>query len=453
MQIDGYMVLMMLPFVGISVAVLGTVPRYLPTDWRFPFWAYIICYCVTFLLGAILIGCSNNDILEQWYFRAPIVLPDLRIRALNYWYLAFGPLIIPPIVVGFMARLNRPARNSKIHFPVLTPTAWILAYGTLLFQAYGAAYEYLQAVPTISTQDESGDSAATLIFLRLNAFDTIADSAFGIIYTAMPALCHVAIAMSCTTKRITWKILAILGSALCILLNFATFQGSTAMVFMVSICASLALHDKLPRLRSLTGTSIIVTGAVIGFIYLAIRGGDADPVRLALSAILRMPAALPVYLEYYQTDVMQTGLTVLGDFLGDFDLEPSHAQDIQQIMFLGYIQGGAMPAPAHINAYADFGNMTCLGYLLASGVMIAFVCTIFSRLRHHAIGHALAIQGLALLYYLSQVSVRGALWQSYGFKWSMESLAMLCLFCLIVSRVTNCFMARSSQKELLRNNS
>jgi hypothetical protein len=86
-----------------------------------------------------------------------------------------------------------------------------------------------------------------------------------------------------------------------------------------------------------------------------------------------------------------------------------------------------MPAPAHVDAYAQGGLLFAAFVLTIVGMAIAAVAHLRTAAGRSGIHHALYIQGLVMLYYLTQVSLRGVLWDSYGIYWSAVTLAALAI--------------------------
>lgn len=72
-------------------------------------------------------------------------------------------------------------------------------------------------------------------------------------------------------------------------------------------------------------------------------------------------------------------------------------------------------------------------------VLIGFFILIVSSVRmtsnKNPIRHALFVQFLVALYYLTQTSLRGAIWQSYGIVWAIIALSAL-VFLQLISTVS-----------------
>jgi hypothetical protein len=61
--------------------------------------------------------------------------------------------------------------------------------------------------------------------------------------------------------------------------------------------------------------------------------------------------------------------------------------------------------------------------MVVIGLLISFVARLRPWARIGSGYHALYIQGLVMLYYLTQVALRGATWDCYGISWSVAILA------------------------------
>jgi hypothetical protein len=87
--------------------------------------------------------------------------------------------------------------------------------------------------------------------------------------------------------------------------------------------------------------------------------------------------------------------------------------------------GGAMAAPAHVQAYAEGGFINALAALAVVGLAIIGVAFLHRRSGRGALAHAAYVQGLVTVYYLTQVSLRGAVWHSFGILWCVLALGIL----------------------------
>jgi hypothetical protein len=99
-------------------------------------------------------------------------------------------------------------------------------------------------------------------------------------------------------------------------------------------------------------------------------------------------------------------------------VDPGNSYAIAEFIFPNSPLGTALPAPAHVEAYAQGGLMFAVFVTVLLGIMIAAVARLRAAAGRSAVWHAFYIQSLVMLYYLTQTSIRGALWDSYGLYWS-----------------------------------
>src|SRR5205085_9737597 len=105
--------------------------------------------------------------------------------------------------------------------------------------------------------------------------------------------------------------------------------------------------------------------------------------------------------------------------------DPGSPFVVARYMYPDALNGAAMAAPAHVQAYAEGGVLNAMLAVAAVGVLLAVVAYLHRRSAASAIWHGLYMQGLVAVYYSTQTSFRGLLWHSYGYLWSGGALVML----------------------------
>jgi hypothetical protein len=407
----------------LSVLVLATSWRVLDEDSRRVLVIYAGCYAVTYLIGGVWIGLTAGEALRS-YLRSQRYTPGPSTFDLTYWLVLWAPFIVPPLMMTLFRRRNRraPARSLSLKVSRFGVAAiagvTVLSAGFALWRAGG-----VDLYTTSFLQLVYGNSGAILEG-RFQIFGLVSSVIFGLIYSGLPALSHVAIASSIVWPRVWgWRLMAwgiVLATALFLL---ATFQLAPFMVYLAATTMSLIEVGKLrPTPARLLG--VFLSALALLQIANTVKFGEWSIGDSLFHLVMRMPSALPYYLDLFPGTLPYSGYTIL-DALNPYSQDPGNSFIVARTMYPRSPVESAQPAPAHVDAYADFGVFNVLGVLAVIGALLAVVARWRSRRTASPLWHALYIQGLVMVYYLTQTSLRGSIWDSMGLCWSILPIAVL----------------------------
>jgi hypothetical protein len=393
----------------------------LPSDGRQPVAVYVIGYGFTYCIGGVWIGLTDGDALAA-YFHDRLYIPNVGMLGVEYWVILLAPLLIPICVAAALMR-RRPANGPTVPSQAPARSHFIAIFAAIcafaVYRVFHGGYGAIEALLSLSSLH--GDTA-TIIERRLELFTIGTTAAFGIIYSTLPTLCHVAIFRAKEAGG-SWRVVAVTAILITLGLSLATFQMAPAVVFIVAVTISAA-NVRFVRMTS-------AKAVMYGLIFLVLLQGmngwkfeDWTFLENLRHITLRMPAAYPYYLECFPHAVHFLGADWLGALSGT-GADPGGPFVVSRYMYPDGLTGGAMAAPAHVQAYAEGGSINAIATVAVIGLVITGVAILNRRSREGAIAHAAYIQGLVTLYYLTQTSLRGVLWHSYGFFWSLVALALL----------------------------
>ena len=393
----------------------------LPDEARQPVLVYVGSYLLTYCIGGVWIGLSDGEVLTA-YLGDRVNIPSIASFGAEYWYLLLAPLVIPVCAAALLTpRWKRAISSISSNHP--TRWQFIAVFGGLasfaIFRIFLSGYGVLDAL--LSIGNLQGDST-TLVERRMALFDTGTTIAFGIVYSGLPALSHVAL-FKAKDSRKSWRVIALLAVIATVVLSIATFVIGHAIVFIAALLVS-ATHLRWVRMTwAKAGT--------FGLAFLLLlqgandwKFGDWTFFENARHIFFRMPAAYLYYLDCFPSTVPFLGTDWVGALTGR-GVDPGAPFIVSQFMYPGSIAGGAMAAPAHVQGYAEGGVLNAMLCVAMIGVLIAGVALLRRKSRSGAIWHALYIQGLVMLYFSTQGSFRGIVWHSYGFVWSLLPLLLL----------------------------
>jgi len=398
---------------------------------RFPLAVYSISFLATYGIGAFWIGWTECEILRR-YMMNRMWIPDFEEQRMTFWMMVFTPFIVPPLVVLILQQPEEAFRIQRIRSSDEKQTnrllgwtafvslfALITAYVFYVFRASG--HLSLAKLETIV-----GSIGNTTVFYenRMSIFDQGGRAFFGLIYGTLPALCHVSLYQAIKKKSYLWRIIFAACACTVIVAGLATYQIMIPMVFLLSILVALIYLNALSMISApLAITSVFIVLSVLQFV----KRGERDFGYNLMDYVLRMPHALPYYLDCYPAQIPHTGVRLLGTFTGWLESDPNHSLVVGHYINPYNNIPSYTPAPAHVSAYADAGvfySLIALGFV---GAFISIVARVSSRASENAIQHALFIQCLVGVYYLTQITIRGVLWQSYGIIWSLIGLGVLAM--------------------------
>lgn len=403
-------------------AVYAAVWRRLPVEARSALLVYVVSYFLTYCVGGIWIGLTDGEVLGG-YFRDRLYIPSTEMLGASYWFVLLSPLVLPPCVTALILNVRRATR--RLQTVSGQPPLWLYAMvfsglsAYAIFRIFHGGVGLLQALVNVAALH--GDTT-TIIERRLELFDPGTTAAFGIVYSTLPALTHVALFKAAAGAK-PWRAAAIASVILTLCVSLATFQIAPAAVFI----AALLLSASHLNLIHMTSTKSMAWGVTFLLFLQALNGwkfADWTFVENIRHLIFRMPAAYPYYLDCFPGTIRFLGADWLGAITGRGS-DPGSPFIVARYMYPDSVAGSAMAAPAHVQAYAEGGLLYALGCVAAVGILIAAVSVLYRKSRQSAIAHGLYIQGLVSLYYATQASFRGVLWHSYGFYWSMVGFVLL----------------------------
>ena len=409
--------------VGIIALLAGvglfTWPR-LPIAGRQCVAVYLISYLFTYCIGGIWIGVTDGDILSS-YFRDRLYIPSIADLGAAYWMILLAPLLVPMLIVAlFVGRSTRGSAPSPTvsvgrgQFGVL----FAALAGYAVFRIFHSGYGLVEALMNLTTL--YGDTAS-IIERRLQLFAPGTGAAFGVVYSALPALCHVALFQARWTRG--WRGIAVAVSVVTLSLLLATFQIAPAAVFVAALVMSAS---RLGLLRMTTGKWLVFATSFVMLLQ-GLNGwkfGDWTFFENLQHLVFRMPAAFPYYLNGFPRTLPFLGTDWLGAVTGT-GADPGSPFVVARYMYPDALSGSAMAAPAHVQAYAEGGLLNAMLAVGALGVLLAAVAQLYRKSSRSSVWHGLYVQGLVAIYYSTQTSFRGLVWHSYGVVWSFGALAVL----------------------------
>lgn len=408
--------------VALSVVAINVVVwRRLPPDMRQPLIVYEASYFVTYCIGGIWIGLTNGDVLVG-YFRDRMYIPMVASFGYLYWAILLAPLLLPALMAAVLAR-PRPARTPSTVSHVPTRWQFVSVAATLsgyaVFRIFHSGFGVVEAFSNMGAL--YGDTAS-IVEKRLELFDPGTTAAFGIVYSGLPALCHVALFKAADAGR-SWRAIAIGIVAVTLGLSVATFQIAPAAVCV----AALVLSAGHLRLLRMSRSRALGYGVVFLLLLQGLNGwkfADWTFVENINHIVFRMPAAFPYYLDCFPGTIPFLGADWLGALTGR-GADPGSPFVVARFIWADAINGSAMAAPAHVQGYAEAGLVYSLICVATVGALIALVALLHRKSKEGALWHALYMQSLVGLYYSTQTSFRGAMWHSYGMYWSCLALLLV----------------------------
>jgi len=380
---------------------------------------YVVSYAFTYGIGGVWIGVTDGAILGS-YFRDRLYIPSILAFGSTYWIVLLAPVIVPMVIVAIF---NSPGRRLAPRTSGLCGRAPFVALfaalaGYAVFRIFHTGYGVVNALTNMKTL--YGDTAS-ILEQRLQLFEPGTSAAFGVIYSALPALCHVALFHARWTRG--WRGIALGASVVTLVLLLATFQIAPAAVFAAAIvisASSLGLVRVSARIAFSYGVAFL-------FVLQGLNGwkfGDWTFLENIRHLVFRMPAALPYYLSCFPTTVPFLGTDWFGSVTGG-GADPGSPFIVARYMYRDALGGSAMAAPAQVQAYAEGGLLNALLAVVAIGAVLVGIALLYRKSGQSAIWHGLYIQGLVAIYYSTQTSFRGIIWHSYGYFWTLGTLLLL----------------------------
>ncbi len=389
-----------------------------------PFLVYTGFYFLTTVIGATLIQFDPR-LVEVLVFGRGVSLTAMpSVDPWLYWGLLHFPFLIVAAAGFSLHQLGRPLGRTWVP-PTRTPAvgAYVVALVALLSfctaQMVSKGYSPLPA-----TLFDVTTSYRSAIVQRAEMMAALSPAFYGVIYMGLPTLAYVGLYCAARTRRRSWILLTAAAAVATAWLSVVTVQKAIILVFLVFFGIGVYLLG-LIRTRLLvalgaglfvllTSMQVAVVGAFGAFqslVHLVLRVGPAYPYYLGL-----FPDIHPFYGVDWQGTLFGRALTRPSP---DYNLIVSNA------LYASSPVQGASPIGAVASAYAEGG----VGYALAMGGMLGVILVGVSRFGRRALTgplrFALFLQLLTVAYYLSQVPLQATIWQSYGVKWGLLTLAVL----------------------------
>jgi hypothetical protein len=422
------MTIVMMCAVGLGVVALWTAlwPKFSPDSKRAVF-VYAAAYVMTYAIGAVIIGLSGDDLVSS-YIQSGLAIPDAAGDVpLRYWLLVLGPLAIPLPLVAILQRRRRSIPKPRHRFEPgmgqffllgasVVGVLAVLLQGTNILSFYRGDFSELYG-------DYSG-----IVDSRLQLFDSVNGQAFGLIYSALPALSHVALFNARNRRSKAWMVMFVAWTALTAWCLAGTYQLAPLAVFVIALVLSA---EQLGYFTLNARRAFFVIGGLFGMILVAnaVKSGRFDLLDAMSAFIFRMPLAFPFWITAFPDSIPFSGIDWTGPLFGRGP-DPGNSFVIAQYMYPRSPLGSAMTAPAHVSAYAQGGLMYSIVMMIVIGLIVAGVSRLRGIAGSSSVWHAMYIQSLVMLYYLTQSSLRGAIWDSYGLYWSIVVLAALSMISL-----------------------
>lgn len=404
----------------VSAVVLVFAYRLGSQALRIPLTVYCGAYIITTLIGATIIGFPRGAAF--WVAHNGGAEPSILYAAsgARYWFLLYAPLIIPPLVACWL----HPTR--------IVPTRWrtIVQRASVDFAAFvfvfAAAAGYcavrlaIGGYLTTSILSVQGDYVS-MIQLRAEMFEGLGRVFFGILDIGLPILSNVALYQALKLRSARWQIVFAATVATTCLLVLLTAQKAPLVLYLATLAIGFVV---IRGLRSWVILATVVSCLLTINVLQLFVMPSWDIAESSYLVVFRMANSFPYYTKLYPEVLPYTGVDVGLDLLGLVP-KPTETANIFDYMYPGvdWVQGDA-PAPAHVAAYAQGGMPIAVPTLIIIGIALALVAAAGEGVRN-ATSYAAYVAGLLFLYYLTQVTLRGALITNYGIAWAAVTLLAL----------------------------
>jgi len=416
------MIIVPLVFVLMSCVVLAVAFRYASTGLRLPLGIYCGAYLLTTVIGATIIALPGGRELWIEYNGGADTAVLQSFTNARYWFLLYSPLLVPPFVAmtAERIRLLPSARTANRRPPEITLLAFAIVFA--LFAGY--------CFFTLSINGYLGDAVGILrlegdyvsvIQLRADIFSDLGRTFFGLLYVGLPILSHVAFYQALKLREYKWRFAFVFSVFTICILVLLTAQKGPLILYFLSLTIGYSVIRRV-RIWAITGAALICLATLNAFQILVV--GDWSMLQSAFLVIFRMANAFPYYCSLFPEVLHFTGIDVGLDLVGLVP-KPNENEVVFDYMYpdVHWVQGAA-PAPAHLAAYAQGGMPFAVATLLLIGIAVAVVASAGRRLER-ALSYGAYIGGLLFLYYLTQITVRGALITNYGLAWAAVVLLAL----------------------------
>lgn len=414
--------------------------RRLVAGYRLPWAIFILSYFLTTVVGAIIIGMPDGLFFLQIYN------PSLDIGFIQnavvdkYWFLLFLPITLTTTLLLLITkRLNLPwektiakwlrsERPNRVHIiSVFFLTILLALYSLLLLGAKGYLGNiFLTFSGTLDHQ--------SIILFRHQMMEQMTGRGiyfYEITYVSLPALSWISLYMSFQKSNRYWLFLYCFQFLTIAFLSLASIQKAPLLIYLIGVVIGLAHLGKLKASRffifGIVGLSLLTC---MQSYYVE----DWNALFSVLHSIFRLSSSfiyyVTIYPQYEPYQPVNFGLGLLGlgvslkDNLVVFDY-----------MYPGvfWTQGAAAGA-SHIRAYSQGGIFWAVVVLIIISLFIRLLARLQKALSG-PVGFAVLVQSGVTLYYLTQTSLRGAIFESYGLIWGLIPLVALVMLNSILRNV------------------
>lgn len=381
-------------------------------------------YILTSVIGASLI--ADDDVFALWR----LIFPSMDAGWVDpggdwlYWIVVLGPLVVTNTAAICLAPwlgsvVERAA--SRIHSdPAFMPCA-IVAIATVGYCVVNLALHGYLGVGLFDS-DLAGAYRAN-IQMRAEMMATLGDMHYGLVYMGIPAICVVALQKAVETRAARWWMLFAGVSGALVLLYLSTLTKGNLLVFGVA----LVLAAYMLRIVALRG---LVLAGLAGILLLAaqealLSGGSAFALaRTMADVIFRISSGIPFYLGIFPEQHQYVGIDLGLGFLGIGPRQAANLIVADRMFPMDTWVQGAVPAPAHVVAYAQGGLLWSLATMLLVGAMIAAFAGLGRGQRNAFLGSAY-IGTCLTCYNATQTDAVGVFLHSYGLRWWAAGLAAI----------------------------
>ncbi|MBV9083684.1 MAG: hypothetical protein JOZ62_13475 [Acidobacteriaceae bacterium] len=411
--------------IGCSVASFWAVFRYCDIRVRTPFFVYTISYIVTTVLGATYIGLTDAGPLWRLFDLTIDVSPITQTKGFLYWFLLYGPLFVPTLVLLGCSRRRyvATASHGSRQRPQITVDAFSFTVVLSVISVFclGELARH-NGLTNISASLASSGDYQSLITARSSMMTQLSGHFYGFVYVGFPALSVIALFQWRRMRNTLWCGLFGISVVAVVYFTLATVQKSPLFVYMLGIFLALVTIGALRIwvIPVIAGTGMLVLTA-LQTVFL----GDWSTLQSLSLIIFRMASSYPFFVNLYPKHIPYLPLNFGFGLLGwgtTLDMNIRVFDYMYPDIF--WVQGHAA-APAHICAFAQGGIAPALLVMLLIGGAIVFVGRLRSRVANSPVLFGVYIQGLIALYFLTQVSLRGALLESYGLLYAVLPVAAL----------------------------
>lgn len=418
MDNDWTYLLLLLLLIVCCIKSLFSMPRNL----AIPQGVYLLSYTYTTVIGSVWISWTDGEILDAANYGLRMNnLGDLH--SAKYYALLSVPFFVPLFtILGFhkfpdfhdrpkIELTRRDTNRISTSLSLVVALAFLLGFTLTggLVSDWGGLYQTLQRL---------GGAYTSVLLLRVEAGENLPSYFYWMIYSGLPTLCFLAVALvSKSRSPLTVANFALITAGLS-LLDLLTFHKAPILLLFLGLTIALLELELLPR------RVVLLLPATVFFLLsiwmasnLQLEGGKYGLWNTWLHTILRMSHAYPYYCNLYPQLIS-----------GRVELP---LNDIGALMYSQtLIVTPFMTASSHILAWSTSGWPAAV---ISQTIVIAlsFAVGRVRRFRDNPFGFALYIEGLVIMYYCSQTNVIECLIGGVGWIWGAGAITAVA----VVSRL------------------